>query len=554
MADYATIMRALRNAHAAGDTQAATRLAAMAKEAMPPDQGPPAPQTIDQMIADIQIPERGRVKGFAEEMGRSFLSGASRGAAELAGLPGTLSDLADAGARAAGVLTGPDRAAPVSGATIRSGLAAATGGESEYKSETIPGRFAGSVGEFVGGGAGAKAGVIGGLAAEAAGMATEGTVLEPYARAAAGIAAPMAAQRIPGLRPMGGDPVRTAQAETLRAQGVTPTAGQTLRSQTLQSAEDALEPSIAQLEDFTQAAMRSIGSNARRATPEALDDAVKAIGQTMDDALSGVSFQPTVQMAQSVDDVLGYYNPMAIPRKAQDIAEEIASAATSPNARPIDLTKLREWRTALGSMVNSADEATRDVARTLREVIDDATETALIAAGRADDLARLRDARVKYRNYLAVSDASTRAGAEAGIVSPTQLNQAVIRTTGRGQYARGAGTELSELSRAGASVLRPAPTVSAAGRRSIPQIDQYATPIGGALAGFAATGGSPVGAAVGGTLGLGAIPAYRRAITSRPMQNVFLNPGFVAGETARSVPGVVAGSRDPRYTPRNALR
>jgi hypothetical protein len=71
-----------------------------------------------------------------------------------------------------------------------------------YQPQTTPGQFAETIGEFVPGAAlapeeglgkaVAKYGVAPAVASEAAGQATEGTPLEPYARAAAGVGAGLA--------------------------------------------------------------------------------------------------------------------------------------------------------------------------------------------------------------------------------------------------------------------------------------------------------------------------------------------------------------------------
>lgn len=97
MADYQTIMRALRNAHAAGDTAAAQRLAQMAKaaQAAPPavapedvrdERGVPGgvhtPETQTQTPASTEFGEPGIVRGT-----NAFLSGANRGLGSILDAP-----------------------------------------------------------------------------------------------------------------------------------------------------------------------------------------------------------------------------------------------------------------------------------------------------------------------------------------------------------------------------------------------------------------------------------------------------------------------------------
>ena len=176
-------------------------------------------------------------------------------------------------------------------------------------------------------------------------------------------------------------------------------------------------------------------------------------------------------MAQQADDVVrNYLRETAkgnIVPDVKNVAREIAEAATDPKSPTISLSTLKDWRSRLGRLMKSSDGATRDGAWSLRSIIDDATEEQLKKAGRLDDVAKLAEERVKYRNFLAVADSSTRAGAESGVISPTQLNQSIIRSQGRQNVAVGNTTELGELSRAGAGILRPEPTVSAGGVRTI---------------------------------------------------------------------------------------
>ena len=525
-----------------------------------PERGPGA-VLYDNLIGD---PTDG-VDSYGEQLGRgtkevlrSVFPGIARGTAELAGLPGTIDNAIMGGLERVGVLQpSVDEVSgrnPLSGSSIRDVVSALTGGATEYRSETPHGRIAGTVGEFLpgAGGAGVRGlmayGVAPGVASEAAGMVTEGTAAEPYARIIAALAAPTVAGPMAGLRSQsvrapGANPEQRRIAELLQDQGIQPTAGQTTGSNMLRRMEGTVSPRPNQIEAVTESAMRSIGSTAARATPETLSAAQSRIVGVMDDALQGVSVRPSTAMAQAADDVVAQYLEMApsvtvVPR-VRNIAAEITDAATSPSAAAIDLTTLRQWRSALGAMTQSADEATRTAAQGLRRIIDDATDAALTSAGRSEDLARLSGAREQYRNFLAVSDASTRAGAASGVLSPQQLNQAIIRTQGRDAYAVGRGTNLMETSRAAGEVLRPMPTVEAGGIRRLPYVGELGVGGAGAALGFG-VGGVP-GALVGGALGALTPPTSQAIMRSSPVQGALMNPGGTAGNALRTVPGILAG-------------
>mgnify|MGYP001039454358 CR=1 FL=1 len=560
MEEYDQIMQALRSAHNAGDEVAARRLAAMALRARSEAEASVAQpeQTIMQRVGETlyeNIIGSGEVDTPGERLGQLVRGGTAAVARGMADVPALPANIAQLGAAGVEQLLGMEEPSMVSRALerlpeTREMLASVPviGRETEYVAPGRAGQFVSAAGEFAGG-AGllgraadmVRLGVVPGLASEAAGQATEGTAMEPYARTAAALGAGFL-----GVRPSdriapiaGADDEAIRLANVLRREGVQPTAGQVMESGALRRAEGMVQPSTRQLEDFTASAMRSIGSDDVRATQSALATAEKNITNQMDDILRGVSVSPDLALANRAAQVAADYMQSApsatvVPR-VRNIVEEIIDAATTPSGKQIELETLREWRTALGRMTRSPDEATRNAAVELRGLIDGATDAALSRSGRSDQLQALRDARVKYRNFLAVRDASSRAGAETGVLSPTQLNQSVIRTQGRSQYAVGRGTELADLSRAGAALLRPLPTVEQGGfRRFLPEVGGAGA--GGAL-GFGA-GGIP-GAIAGVTIGAAAPTAGQAIMRSGPLQTTVLDPFAAMMQISRTAPGLL---------------
>ena len=142
-----------------------------------------------------------------EDIGKGFVGGVARGTTGLVGTGGTIGDLVRRGATWAGVpesvinagamaakaipmstiFTGP------SGADVRHAVEERTG--KFYEPTTTLGKYASTIGEFAPaaatGGGSATARVLGtvvpAVASEAAGQATAGTSLEPWARAAGGV-------------------------------------------------------------------------------------------------------------------------------------------------------------------------------------------------------------------------------------------------------------------------------------------------------------------------------------------------------------------------------
>jgi hypothetical protein len=419
------------------------------------------------------------------------------------------------------------------------------GPESRYVAPGLLGKYISTAGEFAGG-AGALAGprailrygVVPGVASEAAGQATEGTALEPYARVVAPIVASLLAGR-PGAFAGKDESARMANVvEQAGVRGVT--AGQASGSQPLMHMEGMLQASDKQLADFTAATMRQIGSSAKTALPENLFAAEKAILKQMDDAVAGVDIIPAPTQAQAAVKVATDYVDRApasqLTPRIRGIANEIKSSATKGGK--ISLAQLKEWRSDIGNFMVSSDPATREAAHNLSDLIDDITDQALTAANRVDDIAALAKGREAYRNYIGVRDAASKGATERGILSPTQLNQSMILTQGRKNYATGRTTPMVDFTRSGAAVLRPAPTVSpGAYRRLAEAIPAAATAAGGGAAFGAGLG--PMGIIAGMAAGAIAPSVGRMSMRSAPVQAMLRDPKGTLGKLSRLAPGLL---------------
>jgi hypothetical protein len=517
----------------------------------------PAPErTISETIYENVIGS-GAVDTPGERLGeliRGAGAGFERGAAQLAGLPGTIGDLMNVGAvRAANAIFGTDlqttqeaTGAPglLSGRSIQDALAAATGGESEFRAPGTSGAYAGTIGEFLPGALGGpgsmlRYGVIPGAASEAAGQATEGTALEPYARVVAPIVASLLAGR-PGA--FAGDDEAARMANVVEQAGVRGvTAGQARGSQPLMRMEGMLQATDKQLEDFTAATLKMLGSSDNVATPANLMKIEKSLVDQMDNAVSGVSVVPSAANSGAAVNIAKNYVERVpagqLTPRVRGIANEIS--AFSKGGKPVSLSQLKEWRSDIGKLTVSLDPATREAAHSLRNLLDEMTDSALIAAGRESDIAALAKARESYRNYIGVRDAASRANAEGGILSPQVLNQSMIRAQGREAYATGRGTPMTDFTRSSAATLRPAPAVSAGGVRSISEALPAA--LGAAGAGAAISAGlGPLAAIAGGVGGAFAPALGQMAMRSAPVQAMLRSPGAATLQASRILPGLLA--------------
>lgn len=546
---------AARKALAAGDTAAAKRFINAARAAGPQTQ--PLRQAAGTPAAVYNAPERtmgqtiyenligsGAVDTTGERIGEFIRGGGAAVARGLADVPALPANVLQLGAMGVEKLLGMEEPSAVSRGLAalpdtREALASipVIGPESRYIAPGTAGEYIATGGEFAGGAglmsgprAMLKYGVAPGVASEAAGQATEGTALEPYARILAALAAPLAVgSLVKGTQavvsPTAGQitPARKAAVETLRREGIQPTAGQVVGGR---AAENQLYREAATaggraradqaLEDFTSAVMTRVGAPAgTKATPEALEAATTRIGGVFDDVVKNVNVVPDQNVLVKMSDALKTYRDLAPKDTTPGIFENVNKALVDSfrNGNPIPASNLKVWRSTLSKLTKSVDDATREAAIDAVEAVDDAIELGLNLAGRPDDIARLATARNQYRNLLAIEGAAQRAGIE-GVLSPLQLRNALLQQ-GRRRYVQGQG-DLADITRAASDILKPLPQSGTAPRLTAGQLLPGAA--GGTGAGLGAVG-----------LGLDPLTATALGVTTAlapVVRNQFLSSGI----------------------------
>jgi hypothetical protein len=508
MATKEQLEQALINAHAAGDTNAARILA-----------------------AEIRRMEQPTGKERALDLAKAALGGLVRGAAGVAALPSLAGELLDVGYEKIGLIPEGSAAAqrernPLSTQNIGRATSFVSGGLSEYQPTTTLGKYAGTAAEFgVGGGllGGAKAvpaALISGVGSEAGGQLAErffpdSTYAETIGRVGGAIVAPAAAGRL--VQPAGAiDPIALKQAKTVEdALGVKLTAGEATASRGLRALEGATTATEEQLDAYTKYVMRAIGSDADRATAEAIDASRKRIGAEFDAAAKGIDVTPATATsggqpaALHLGAIASRYERTA---PSSEVVGEIRRFANwfneaAQGGRKISSDELLDWRSYLSDITASASSQTQKAAVDALEVLDNVIEQSLTAAGKTDELARLITARQQYRDYLAVEKAAGGGAIERGILTPAAMEGA-MKGQGYGSYVRGGRGELGAVTQATADVLKPLPAVLPAGVRAI----QGGATLGGGAAGYAL--GGPAAAVFG-----AAMPtAVQQGILSAPMQ------------------------------------
>lgn len=323
--------------------------------------------------------------------------------------------------------------------------------------------------------------VGGGVLSETGGQLTEGTPLEPYARATGavvgGLAAPKAARR--AVTPFPGLPEREEMVQTLRQAGVRSlTPGMRSGHPRLQAFEQELggHEFVRQQnqvrDEYTQAVLRPAGINATRATPRVVNDAFTNIGHEFDTLQASTAARFDHQLANDLARIPHDYQMThgAPAAGVQAMAQRVRNVA-SLTGGVIPGRAYQAIRSDINRLADIADPDTARALRRVQEALDDSVERALGSQQRA----QWQDVRRRYRNLLVVRSA-VRAGSgvpgAAGHITPTQLAQADQAVFGEGAYTRGRST-YSDLAHAGKVVLDLPPrsgTVERAAVRAIPAV------------------------------------------------------------------------------------
>lgn len=510
---------------------------------MAPDQ---QQATVEEIASSFDAKPQMSAMETAEDVARSGVTGVIKGGAALAGLPGDIAELGargiDRAARFVGDKLGvnveprADQAPTYGSQDILKAIEPYTEQGQFHKPQTTAGEYAQTVGEFVPGILGGPVGVgrraltqviAPGLASEAAGQATEGTAAEPYARVAGALAggfAPSVLGRVVTPLPINAE--RAAAVNTLRNEGVTDlTAGQVTGRKPLQyfEAERGRGGNLmeSQAEQFTRAALRRVGEDAPRATPEIIDGAFRRVGQEFDylTQTNTARFDNALigDLRRSIDDYNNIVSPPNRTPAVDNFLTEISNVAVRSGGNipgeAYQSLRSRMERAARG-MGNNPEA--RNAIRDMREALDDAMERSIRRAGRPDDIQAWQDARRQYRNLITIERAATGAGegAAAGLISPAKLREATVSTQGRRNYARGNG-EFSDLARSGVQTMSPLPNSGTAGRISAQNLGAGTLSLLGGVGGGAYSGGDPTTTAAGFLIGALAPRAVGRAATSR---------------------------------------
>lgn len=383
-----------------------------------------------------------------------------------------------------------------------------------YEPQTTAGQYAETVGEFLPGsvaGPGRMAtklavGATSGAASEAAGQATEGTALEPWARMGAAFATPLAIKKASRVvtPAVGKSEEHVRQAAHLQnIEGVRDlTAGQYTGNRALRAWEAHLGSAAGagdryanrlqrQGEQFTAAALRRTGSDARRTTPEAMREIRDRIGQQMDDIAARNFTQMDTDLDLDLNTIWMDYIDL-IEGQPKNIVVDAMRKIYDTTANGGRMTG--EQYSTLSSRLRRSADATDDneLRRTLQRIrtaLDDNMERHIRAP---EDMAAWREARRQYRNFVPIKEAAAKSGEDVaeGILSPSGLRESV-KSQSENAYVFDEG-DLTNLTRAGESVMKPIPNSGTPERTAAENIVRGITNAAGSL-----VTGKPASAAAG---------------------------------------------------------
>lgn len=225
-----------------------------------------------------------------------------------------------------------------------------------------------------------------------------------------------------------------------------------------------MQPRENQIEQFSEAALKEIGSTFKRATPDALIEAQTRIGGEMNAAMAGIKAQASADDLRAASSVIQNFkknkpvgDEAKTPNKLiKEVNKRLINTAITTGGKDqlLDAEAYQSLRSQLSKQTTSNNSAVRDASVGMLNVLDGVVDKAMQKAGRAEDFAKLQSARSDYRNYLAIEKSVSGAGqAKAlGIIEPKALDSA-MRSQGARSYNQGKRGELGDLAKAGAQVL-----------------------------------------------------------------------------------------------------
>jgi len=318
------------------------------------------------------------------------------------------------------------------------------------------------------------------------------------------------------------------QLDLLEAEGVVPSAGLLTDDVNIKAWEEATAAGKnlqeASYEAFSRAALKRIGIDANRATPEMLEAVYKQLGVNFNNSIGAIQFKnskivPTTKDLEDLSKILGTYGGQVSPSMAAPIFREIDSAlkTSARTGQSLSGNQIKRFHATLNDMTRRGDVDGQFARETISIVKD------LINRNLTKEQSKLWvDTNKKYRDFLTIEKTLMKAGdATSGLVTPQNLRTSAGQVFKR-QYLFGK-SDLSNLAKAGSVVLKPLPQSGTQPR--LAAVGQGGAGTDAARFGAAAYGftGDPGIAATAATAGSLLSPLRNQAVSTPLGQNYLKN-------------------------------
>jgi len=336
----------------------------------------------------------------------------------------------------------------------------------EYGSEAVQrvGEFAPLAGKNV-----ISMGVLPALTSFFAGKAAEDTPLQLPVEIVTALITPSLAKRI--ISPKGGEikGITKKHLETLKKEGVLPTAGFKFDDVDVKAWEEATQAGRnlqeAAFEAFSRAALKRIGIDANRATGDQLrrvyDEMAEGFNSTINN-LDTVANRviPSKENMDILNSALRTYGGAIAPAQRSPIFREMYNAfrASKKSGQSLSGDQLKYYHQTLNNMTRKGDE-TGDAARAILPELKEMIHRNLGAQGKEIWINTNR----RYRDFLAIEKALKGGkGFDEGLIVPSRLASATTAVFKRKRLF--GESDLGNLAQAGSSVMKGLPQSGTAPR------------------------------------------------------------------------------------------
>jgi hypothetical protein len=284
------------------------------------------------------------------------------------------------------------------------------------------------------------------------------------------------------------------------------------------TADKQLAIKEAQKSAFNKAALRTIGADADKATPEVLNAAKQRIGQTFQD----LSARNAVGLDDEFVTALAKVDSSRTPFSSPKIGDTIDKAMELASKGTISGQEYQKVRSSLGKAASSAfssDAELGQALKSIRNALDEAATRSITAA----DKKAWTEARKQWQalKVLEKAAAPTSADAVAGNVSPAKLASA-LNTADKG-FKYGTGQQdLADVARIGRAFVAESVPNSGTAQRSFYQ-GLIENPL----------------RAIPGAMGMGSVPI--QALLNSPAGQRYLTQGLLPNNPMLGVLGNVGG-------------